>query len=457
MSAHSSKSSSLRTAVVLGCLLVAVVATKSRWMPRFQKSPPPAGGEADGGLADAGHNHASPPQTASIKLSANGLKNIGFEPFVVEPADYDKKLALPAIVVERPGRSQLHITAPLTGIVTKIYAVPGEAITADQPLFDLRLTHEELVAAQREFLRTAENLEVINREIRRLKTLDEGVIAGRRILEQEYEKQKLEASLHAERQAMLLHGIGEQQIEKILETRRLFQSLTVCAPSHEHDEDICAGDHLFLIQRLGIAQGQQVEAGKELAILADHCELHIEAQAFEDDAAQIREAVLAERKVAVCELTKDSPGPIIDDLSVQYVSDQIDPSSRALKIFLRLPNEVVLDKRSPGGKRFIEWRYKPGQRMQINVPVETWQDKIVLPTTALVDEGAEAYVYRQNGDHFDQVSVHVLHRDPQAVVVANDGALFSGDILAGKGAYQMHLALKNQAGGGIDPHAGHNH
>jgi hypothetical protein len=29
--------------------------------------------------------------------------------------------------------------------------------------------------------------------------------------------------------------------------------------------------------------------------------------------------------------------------------------------------------------------------------------------------------------------------------------------VAGRGAYQMNLALKNQAGGGIDPHAGHNH
>jgi len=32
-----------------------------------------------------------------------------------------------------------------------------------------------------------------------------------------------------------------------------------------------------------------------------------------------------------------------------------------------------------------------------------------------------------------------------------------GSTLAMSGAYEMHLALKNQAGGGVDPHAGHNH
>jgi hypothetical protein len=29
--------------------------------------------------------------------------------------------------------------------------------------------------------------------------------------------------------------------------------------------------------------------------------------------------------------------------------------------------------------------------------------------------------------------------------------------VAGHGAYQIHLACKNKAGGGVDPHAGHQH
>jgi hypothetical protein len=74
-----------------------------------------------------------------------------------------------------------------------------------------------------------------------------------------------------------------------------------------------------------------------------------------------------------------------------------------------------------------------------------------------VDEGAEAYVYRQNGDSFERVAVTVEYRDGRSAVIANDGALFPGDVVADRGAYQMHLAAKNQAGGAVDPHAGHNH
>jgi multidrug efflux pump subunit AcrA (membrane-fusion protein) len=298
---------------------------------------------------------------------------------------------------------------------------------------------------------------VVNREIARLRSLGEGVIAGRRILEQEYEKQKLEASLHAESQAMLLLGMSEQQVKDIIETRRLLRSLTVWAPAHGHSGLSCPIDHIFQMQRLGVAKGVRVEAGRELAVLADHCELLIEGLAFEDDALQIRRATKAGREITARLLVDDSPGAAVTGLEVLYVADQIDPDSRAFKIYLHLPNEIALDKSTLAGKRYIEWRYKPGQRMQLSVPVEMWEDQLVLPTTAVVDEGAEAYVYRQNGNLFEQVSVHILHRDQRSVVIANDGSLFRGDVIAGNGAYQMHLALKNQLGGGIDAHAGHTH
>jgi hypothetical protein len=124
---------------------------------------------------------------------------------------------------------------------------------------------------------------------------------------------------------------------------------------------------------------------------------------------------------------------------------------------LQLSNSIVRNQISADGRRFIEWKFKPGQRMELRVPFEQWTGKIVLPVEAVVKEGAESYVYRRNGDHFDRVPIHEEYRDRTSVIVANDGALFPGDVVAGAGAYQIHLALKNKAGGGIDPHAGHQH
>jgi hypothetical protein len=313
------------------------------------------------------------------------------------------------------------------------------------------------VSAQREFLQTAESLDVVNREIERLQSLTKGVVAGQRLLEQEYERQKLEAALHAGRQAMVLHGLSELQIDGILKSRELVQSLEVKAPPHAHDEsEHCDEDHLFHVQDLPVKLGQQVEAGELLCVVADHCELFIEGRAFEDDAQRLREAAGGDRAVSAS--LSGAGGPQrVEGLKVLYLADHIDPETRAFKFYLRLPNEVVLDRQAEGGQRFLAWRYKPGQRLELLVPVEEWSERIVLPIQAVVDEGAEKYVYRQNGKSFERVPVHVEYADRESAVVANDGALFPGDVVAASGAYQMHLALKNRAGGAPDPHAGHSH
>jgi multidrug efflux pump subunit AcrA (membrane-fusion protein) len=364
---------------------------------------------------------------------------------------------MPAMVVEQAGRTQIHISSPLTGIVTKIHALAGEAVEPNSPMFEIRLTHEEIVTAQRDFLLTAENLDVVNRELARLKTVGEGVIAGKRVLDQEYEKQKLEASLLAGKQALLLHGLSEGQVAEIRKSKQLLQTLTIRAPAHTHASDSCTEDHLFHVQRLSVSQGQQVAAGQELCVLADHCELFVEGRAFEDDARRLREAAKEGWTITATHITDEKESAKIEGLKMLYLADQIEPESRAFHFYLRLPNQIVLDQKGPAGQRYIQWQFKPGQRMELRVPVERWKDRIVLPVDAVVDEGAEMYVYRQNGDHFDRVSVHVEYRDRDSAVIANDGSLFPGDVVAGQGAYQMHLALKNKGPGAVDPHAGHNH
>lgn len=418
--------------------------------------------DKDLGEADHDHDHADDKDDSHqhdaesvIQLSAQGLKNVGYEPLTVEPTDYQRTLSLPAMVVERPGRSQLHVAAPLTGSVMTIFSAPGEAVEPGAPLFELRLTHEELVAAQREFLTTIAKLEVVERELKRLEGLGAGVVAGKRVLDQQYEQQQLEVALSAAQQAMLLHGLTEEQIGQIRQSRQLLQTVTVDAPAPAAADDEGHDCHLFTIQRLNVTVGEHVEIGDELLVLADHCELYIEALAFEDDAAEIRCACENERPVTAW-LVEGQSAPITD-LQVEYVAGQIDPESRAFKFYVRLPNHVALDRETNDGKRFVEWTYKPGQRMRVSAPVEIWERQLVVPAAAVVAEGAENYVYLRHGDHFERTPIHVLHRDQQNVVVARDGAIHPGDVIAGRGAYQMHLALKNQTGGGVDPHAGHNY
>lgn len=467
---HRNSRSAHKIAPLLLLLLAGgvIAATFPLWLPwvkestdQFSGGPPiPSGQNAElAGHDHAGHSHAGHGhhERHSITLSAGALKNIGFRPLTLERSTFVKTISLPAMVIERPGRSRIQITAPLTGTITRIFPIAGAAIEPGDPMFEIRLTHEELVGSQSNLLRTAENLDVVKREIQRLKSLGEGVVAGKRILEQEYEQQKLEASLRAEQQALLLHGLNQDQVDKILAERTLFQLQTVHAPMHTDQSEACGDDHLFHVQELPVTLGQQVESGERLCVLADHCELYIEGRAFEDDAARLREAARHGWAISASLVVGEQRTEAIEGLKLLYLADHVDPQSRAFRFYISLPNQVVLDQTSPEGVRFLDWRFKPGQRMELRVPVEELAGRIVLPVEGVVDDGAETYVYRQNGSHFDQVAVHVEYRDQQSVVIASDGAVFPGDVVASRGAYQMHLALKNQAGGGIDPHAGHNH
>jgi cobalt-zinc-cadmium efflux system membrane fusion protein len=447
-------------AVVLGGFALAFFALLNRspeWRTAIAKWIQPAA-EAPPVDPHAGHDHGAHgdgPHLESIDISETGLKNIGYKEIIIATDKFEKKLTLPATVIERPGYSQIQIPAPMTGIVTKIYQIEGAAIKPGSPLFDMRLTHEELVAAQRDYLRSAENIDVINREIKRLESVGEGTLAGKRILEQQYEKQKLEATFVAERQALLLHGLSEKQIKTILDKRELLKTLTVSAPELDNKQSQSA-EETFHLQDLSVKLGQQVESGQSLAILANHATLYLEGRAFENDIPNLRKALAAGWKVTARPNGTSDDSELIKDLDLLYLADHIDAETRAFTFYLSLPNTIVSE-REANGSRFIQWKYRPGQRMELFVPIEQWEDKIVLPVDAVVTEGAENFIFVPNGKSFVRTPVHVEYRDLQNVVIENDGSVFPGTAVAGKGAYQMHLAIKNKAGGGIDPHAGHNH
>ena len=147
---------------------------------------------------------------------------------------------------------------------------------------------------------------------------------------------------------------------------------------------------------------------------------------------------------------------MVEGLKILYLSDQVDRDSRAFHFYLTLPNTIALD-RKEGDHRFLQWKFKPGQRVELRVPVEKWESRLVVPAEAVVSDGAETYVFQKNGPHFDRVPVHVEYRDQKSAVIAKDGVLKPKVVIASRGAFQMNLDLKNKSGGGVDPHAGHTH
>lgn len=401
--------------------------------------------------------HLGHDDDAAITFTAAGLKNIEFQAATVTLNDFERTIAVPGVVVEQTGHSQIHVTAPMAGIITRVHIMDGVAVEPGQPLFEIRLTHEELVTAQSDFLKTSQSLAVVRREIARLQSLGEGVVAGKRLIEQEYELQKLEATHRAERQALLLHGLTEQQIDDIGANNKLLDKLTVFSPEHDSEHDNCQQTHLYHVQHLSAKVGEHVDAGQLLCLLADHCELVIEGRAFEADLPVLQGVARHNRHLTAKVSVSKEQSETVRDLSILYISDTIDVATRSLHFYVTLPNTITLDRTASNGFRYLSWRFNPGQRLELQIPVETWHQRIVLPVDAVVNEGAESYVFEQNDDHFDRVAVHVEYRDQSSVVIANDGSILPGDVVAVRGAYQMYLALKNRTVTTADPHAGHTH
>jgi len=407
---------------------------------------------------EADHKHE---EAAAVKLSATAQDNVGLKLAKVERRTFERTITAPAMVVERPGRSAMQITAPLTGVVTRIWPLQGETVTPGQPLFDLRLMHEEVVEAQADFLRTAEELDVLKREVARLDEVARGgAIAGKTLLERQYEQQKLEGVFRAQRQRLLLHGLSSTQVDEIVSKRALIGALTVSVPDQVDDQgkaDKAETPRILQIEELTVTKGQYVRAGDPLCVLADYARLYIQGKAFEQDAAALEKAASHDWRLTAVVQDAGKERQMVPELPIVYLANKVEPESRAFLFYVELPNHVVRTQERPDGHRFSSWQFKPGQRVELLVPVERWTDRIVPPLDAVVQDGVETYVFEQNDGHFDRRAVRVEYRDQYSAVIADDGTLQPGKMVVVSGTYQVHLSLKNKSGGAPDPHAGHNH
>jgi cobalt-zinc-cadmium efflux system membrane fusion protein len=456
-------------------------------------------------MHDAGHEHAAA-ESMVLTLSAAARKSLGLSEDALRPVerrDFQKTISIPGIVVEKPGRTHLSVSAAMTGIVTHVHAESGEAVEAGDLLLEMRLTHEDLVTAQKEFLQSVGEREIERREIERIEELAKsGAISTKSLLDRQYTLDKIELLMNSQRESLRLHGLTLEQIMKIEQERRLLTEIRVVAPSpddHNH-ETIQLGEQrlprlgsvpkpdrptstgaepgilrpvayastvepnmaaagresLLILQELKVQKGEIVQAGDVLCTLADYDALLIEGQAFETESQVIVESKLEQRPV-VARLQEGGKSIHLPGLHIGWVDNEIDPLARTLKFYVPLENVLVEDARNAAGQRYVSWKYRPGQRTEIGVPVEQWRNQLVLPVDAVARDGLESYVFRQDGDHFHRLAVHELFRDQQSVVIADDGTVAPNDTIAHRAAHQMQLGLKVQMGGGGDPHAGHHH
>ncbi len=413
------------------------------------------------------HDHAADDDRLPVSDAARA--NLGLTAEFLWPvaaSAWSRSVSIPGVIRAQPGTSIWHVSAPLTGVVTRVLAISGEAVLPGAPLFEIRLTHEELVTAQTGFLQLLGELDVEQEEIARLEQAAAGgAVAQRTLLERVYARDRLLASLSAHRESLLLHGVTLEQVSEIEMQRKLVGSLLVRAPElaavASNDEghagpgnEPSAPAVPLVISTMSVTTGQAVTSGEHLCELLNLSQLQIEGHAFESDLRALQTAQAENLPIAAV-IGNDRQQAI--GLAVQYLGTQVDTDTRLLPFYVGLHNKVQATHAAADGRTYVSWQYVPGQRAILQIPIEAAQQRIVLPANAVAADGVESCVFRRNGDVFERVAVQVLHQSPEQTVLVDDGSLFPGDVVALRGAHQLLLALKNQSGGGVDPHHGHTH
>ncbi len=406
----------------------------------------------------------------SVAISRQARNNIGIQSKAVTTSSYVKYVEIPAAITTWPGRTHIMVTSPLTGVINAIDVARGQQVDSGATLFTLRLTHQDLVKLQEEFLSQLGRRDVIKKEITRLTSVAQsGAVARKTLITRQYDLDTLEAGLRAVRQSMLLHGLTEEQVNKIEVERNLIREITIYAPEIHEDQSLHhdAIPHLnstdhhhvdgeFLVTHLDVHRGESVESGKTLVQLSDYRQLLIEGQAFQRDAYLLQNANANNASLQAVLEQSDDQREIIDDLKIVYIDHEVGRESRALAFYVALENQVEREQQQ-NDRHFVSWRYKPGQRLTLRLPVDTIDDVYVVPNEAVADEGPNRYVFIDRGEYFDRVAVSVVARDSIQTAIANDGSLKPVQRIAISRAHQLQMAIRNNRGGPVDPHAGHGH
>ncbi|WP_419580985.1 efflux RND transporter periplasmic adaptor subunit [Stieleria magnilauensis] len=341
---------------------------------------------------------------------------------------------------------------------------PGE------PLFSLRLFSEYLQATQTQLFKARQETAIVQAEIDRLSgAVNTGAVSRSKMIELRSEISRQSTLIQAARQELLTRGLTPEQVQQI-ESGTFVSTVDVVAPpvrdldaftnrkAPQETQQVSFENELaqdepiaYEVQELAVELGQQVQAGQLLANLSNHQMLYVVGHAFKREATFLEHAAQEKRPIEI-EFAEDATGNwpnLQQTFNIRHLSNSIDANSRTFDFFVPLTNQS----RSYGdnGKVFLVWRFRPGQRARIHVPVEEFADVFVLPADAVVREGPEAYVFRQNGDLFKQIPVHVLHEDRRSVVIANDGSITSGTYLAQNAAASLNRVLKSQSASGRQP------
>ncbi|MDB2687287.1 MchE protein [Mariniblastus sp.] len=441
----------------------------------------------------AGHSHSDSEEQdaneSTIQLSDQAKRNLKLSSKRAYPKTYWKRMEIPGEIVDRPGLTDRSLTAPIAGVITAVHAHQGDIIKPGDRLVTVRLVSDYLQQSQSDLFKAVREIEIVNREVLRIQGMvKQGIVPEKRLIQLQQDIERQRSQIDAIYQDLITRGFNDAQVADAKQGKFL-TSIEIRAPfdgepsgsgsalndattnqntgstmklatlsgtttasqeiksqtiKSETDDKSTAETQFFEVQKVVSELGHQVQPGEQIAVLSDHRHLNVLGHAFKREAANLERVMENGWSVGV-DFVDDVPEnwPKLNQrFKIRHLSNEVDPESRTFNFVVPMENQSRVyegDQRTS-----IVWRFRPGQRVRLQIPVEKIEGVLVLPAAAVVRDGAEMYAFQEIGKFYRRFPVHVIYQDRTNVVLANDGSLPVGAEVAQGSAASLNRVLKSQ-------------
>jgi membrane fusion protein, heavy metal efflux system len=263
---------------------------------------------ADGAMRSTG-------EPVELSISPEAAKRAGIRVVEVKRGTIGATIAVPGTIASNPYR-ETKINALVAGIAREVSVELGAEVRRGQSL--AVIFSNELADAQMKYLSLRAMLHADNQKLERTARLTDIGAASRQELEEVTASATARATeVAAARQRLQVLGLTSAQVERLTEASQIVSELTVTAPL----------DGVVIAR--GVNQGQVLQAGQELFVVADLSSVWVIADLYEKDFAAVRVGTHAVIMVAGLPRVRGR---------VAYIDPRVDAATRTAKVRVEVPN-----------------------------------------------------------------------------------------------------------------------
>ncbi|SER00600.1 membrane fusion protein, cobalt-zinc-cadmium efflux system [Nitrosomonas sp. Nm51] len=258
----------------------------------------------------------------------------------------------------------IRVGSNVTGRIVEVNVELGDNVDAGTTL--AKISSPELTTAQLAYLR-AHSMTVLNeRAAKRAKLLlDADVIGKAELQRREAELQVSRAELSAAKDQLRLLGVYENAVNDLVRRGQILPSVGISSPQNG-----------TIIER-NVVAGQVVQPSDQLFKVADLSTVWAVGDVPEHIASNVMPGQHVEIQVPAL-------GNIVLDALIIYVSDTVNPQTRTVMVRTVVANQ--------------NRKLKPAMLASMRI-IETPQEQLVIPESAVVRELNKDYVYLNRGNY----------------------------------------------------------